>query len=61
MTFKYNNVYINETSTVVGPYEHKGPYSNYYDAHYDDLYFNFSIKKSSHIYYGKIYLIYTFT
>lgn len=40
MTFKYNNVYINETSTVVGPYEHKGPLSKYYDAHYDDLYFN---------------------
>ena len=40
MTFKYNNVYINETSTVVGPYEHNGPLSKYYDAHYDDLYFN---------------------
>ena len=40
MTFKYNNVYINETSTVVGPYEHKGPLSKYYDSHYEDLYFN---------------------
>jgi len=40
MTFKYNNVYINETSTVVGPYEHKGPLSKYYDLYYDDLYFN---------------------
>ena len=39
MTFKYNNVYINETSTVVGPYEHKGPLSKYYDSSYDDLYF----------------------
>ena len=39
MTFKYNNVYINETSTVVGPYEYKGPLSKYYDTHYDDLYF----------------------
>lgn len=40
MTFKYNNVYINETSTVVGPYENKGPLSKYYDSSYDDLYFN---------------------
>ncbi len=40
MTFKYNNVYINETSTVVGPYEHKGPLSKYYDSYYEDLYFN---------------------
>lgn len=40
MTFKYNNVYINETSTVVGPYEHKGPLSKYFDSYYGDLYFN---------------------
>ena len=39
MTFKYNNVYINETSTVVGPYEYKGPLSKYFDSHYEDLYF----------------------
>ena len=39
MTFKYNNVYINETSTVVGPYEAKGPLSKYYDYKYNDLYF----------------------
>ena len=39
MTFKYNNVYIKETSTVVGPYEHKGPLSKYFDSYYDDLYF----------------------
>lgn len=39
MTFKYNNVYINETSTVVGPYEYKGPLSKYYDTHYEELYF----------------------
>jgi hypothetical protein len=25
MTFKYNNVYVNNYSTVVGPYEKKGP------------------------------------
>ncbi len=40
MTFKYNNVYINETSTVVGPYEHNGPLSKHYDKYYEDLYFN---------------------
>jgi len=40
MTFKYNNVYINETSTVVGPYEHNGPLSKYYDKYYEDFYFN---------------------
>lgn len=39
MTFKYNNVYINETSTVVGPYEAKGPLSKLYDKSYDDFYF----------------------
>lgn len=40
MTFKYNNVYINETSTVTGPYEKKGPLGKYFDKSYDDLYFN---------------------
>ena len=39
MTFKYNNVYINNTSTVVGPYEAKGPFSKYFDKTYDDFYF----------------------
>ena len=39
MTFKYNNVYINETSTVVGPYEAKGPLSKLYDKSYNDFYF----------------------
>ena len=38
MTFKYNNVYMNATSTVAGPYEQKGPLKNYYDATYDDFY-----------------------
>ncbi len=40
MTFKYNNVYINETSTITGPYESKGPLSKYFDKSYEDLYFN---------------------
>lgn len=39
MTFKYDNVYINETSTVTGPYEGKGPLSKYFDKSYNDLYF----------------------
>lgn len=39
MNFKYSNVYINTTGTVVGPYENNGPLSKYYDSNYDDLYF----------------------
>lgn len=39
MTFKYNNVYINETATVTGPYEGNGPLSKYFDKSYQDLYF----------------------
>lgn len=39
MTFKYNNVYINNTSTVAGPYEAKGPLSKFFDKTYDDFYF----------------------
>lgn len=38
MTFKYNNVYINETSLVAGPYEEKGPLSKTFDKTYKDLY-----------------------
>ncbi len=39
MTFKYNNVYINETGTVVGPMEKCGPFGNLFDKSYDDFYF----------------------
>lgn len=39
MTFKYNKVYINETSTLTGPYEAKGPLSKLYDKSYKDFYF----------------------
>lgn len=39
MTFKYNNVYVKETSTVAGPYEKDGPLKKYYDKTYNDLYF----------------------
>ena len=36
MTFKYNNVYINETSTITGPYEADGPLSKLFDKSYED-------------------------
>lgn len=39
MTFKYNNVYINNTSTVAGPYEAKGPFKDLFDKTYKDFYF----------------------
>ena len=39
MTFKYNNVYINETATITGPYEAKGPLGTYFDKSYDEFYF----------------------
>ena len=39
MTFKYNNVYINEVATVTGPYEAEGPLSKCFDRSYNDLYF----------------------
>ena len=38
MTFKYDKVYLNETYTVVGPYEDKGPLGKYFDNSYEDLY-----------------------
>lgn len=39
MTFRYKNVYLNDTGTVAGPYEKKGPLSAYFDKTYNDLYF----------------------
>ena len=38
MTYKYNNVYLDEVSTVVGPYEAKGPFGDKFDKSYKDLY-----------------------
>lgn len=38
MTIKYKNVYINETATIAGPFEKKGPLKKYYDFTYDDFY-----------------------
>ena len=40
MTFKFNNVYIDNTGCVTGPYEKKGPLGHKFDKSYDDLYIN---------------------
>lgn len=40
MTFNYKNVYLEETSTIVGVYEEEGPLKKYYDKCYKDFYFN---------------------
>lgn len=39
MTIKFDNVYINETATITGPYEKNGPLQSYFDKSYNDLYF----------------------
>lgn len=39
MTNKYDNVYINEVSTVTGSYEMNGPFNKLYDKSYNDFYF----------------------
>lgn len=38
MTIKYDNVYVDNTSTVVGPIENNGPLSKYFDKSYSDFY-----------------------
>lgn len=38
MTTKYNNVYLESTSTVVGPNEHNGPLARRFDRYYSDMY-----------------------
>ena len=40
MTFKFNNVFLNNVATVVGPYEHNGPLSRRFDRYYTDFYMN---------------------
>ena len=39
MTNSYDNIYINEVSSVTGPYEGNGPFSKLYDKSYNDFYF----------------------
>lgn len=38
MTIKYDNVYIDCSSTVAGPIEKEGPLNEYFDKTYDDFY-----------------------
>ena len=38
MNFKYDNVYIEDVSTVAGPYEASGPFGRYYDKTCKDFY-----------------------
>lgn len=38
MTFKFSKAYVNNMSTVGGPYEKKGPLGKNFDKTYDDLY-----------------------
>lgn len=40
MTLSFKDVYLNETATVVGPYEKDGPLGKYFDKCYKDLYFS---------------------
>lgn len=39
MTFYYDKVYLEDTATICGPYEKKGPLSKYFDKSYKDMYF----------------------
>ena len=39
MTFYFDKVYLEDTATICGPYEKKGPLSKYFDKSYKDLYF----------------------
>jgi len=38
-SFKFNNVYLEETATVVGDMESKGPLADHFDLHESDPYF----------------------
>lgn len=49
MTFKYNNVYIEATATVVGPYESKGLLGNLFDVSYTDMYFGCDTFESAEV------------
>ena len=49
MTTKYNNVYIDDIATVVGPYEAKGPLKKRFDRYYEDMYFGTDSLESAEI------------
>ena len=38
MTFKYHQVFVEDASTVAGPYEAKGPLKKYFDKTFENLY-----------------------
>ena len=38
MTIRYQNVYLQDTACVCGPYEKKGPLGKYFDKTYSDFY-----------------------
>ena len=38
MNFKYNNVYLEDVSSIAGPYESEGPFGRCYDKVYKDFY-----------------------
>lgn len=38
MTFKYNQVFIEDAATVAGPYEAEGPLKQYFDKTFENLY-----------------------
>lgn len=38
MTFRYNNVYLEDVSSVAGPFEKKGPFGKYYDKVHKNMY-----------------------
>ena len=40
MTFKFENVYIKDTETIVGPTEKAGPLGEYFKHSFDDFYFD---------------------
>lgn len=49
MTLKYNNVYLENVGTVVGPYEYAGPLSRRFDRHYDDMYMHENTFESAEV------------
>lgn len=38
MTFKYKNVFVEDSATVAGPYEANGPLKKFFDKTFDNLY-----------------------
>lgn len=49
MTTRYKNVYINDVSTVVGPYEKNGPFGKIFDKCFDDMYFGTDSLESAEV------------